>query len=199
MDRVAVHAPEVFTDLRKLVTVPTANLSKHIDQWARCHHLLKADRTPPWVRTAARSSIGIWRLKPAAGSWSGHVGGSDWSEDMLVSAYYDPLNETRGEFHARMDHRLDEIESVVKSRAPSRPTRTKRELIHFDWAARFQCAEEAIKTIAQTQSPDQQQTVQKAVYDVLKLIGLSRRNRAGRPSAVPFWPASALSELKAVK
>lgn len=94
--------------------------------------------------------------------------------------------ETREECRDRImklvDARLDAIEEVALSRG-AKPTKTKVDTKHFDWAVRFQFKGESKSSIAKSEGLDQfePRAVGIAIERVLKLVNLDSRVKRGRP------------------
>ena len=158
-------------------TLPEAPLRAWCQQWGftgtdpRHDWLLTvARRTAQWLREKEPTWPNAWVLVT-----SHHGPGSE----SIPAPHWEPDEETRDDFSARMNHYITEVERLAAQRGWT-TMREKRTLDHFDWLARYQVGKWSLANIVDYYAdedgyPDMQ-VVSKALNETASLIGLKRRS-----------------------
>jgi hypothetical protein len=195
-------APAVAADLRALWCKYGRPPASALEHWARVYGLLYKGSMPAWVAGVAVQTCETWTMlaryvptieaqrdgdpqaKPKIRfDLAGLViSGEMLSDDLEFRFAWNPRFETRADAKRRFDKLID----GVRSGADERDVRLFRSPEHFEWAVTFQVLGNDIPKMARASSDDytfesRKHTIDTAVRDVLGLVGLDRRNRAGRP------------------
>ena len=98
---------------------------------------------------------------------------------------YCPDQESRAEYDKRVSAYADLVESVARLTGWTDAPAKQHEHLHLSWLVRFQVKRETMVEIAGPGSPDRR-SVERAVQEMFKLIGLTRRPGTRPPGTRPL-------------
>jgi hypothetical protein len=183
LERAAIVEPQLLETLR----VVSAGDEQALAAWTGRWHL-----TDHWCAVLARDTVRWWASQPGVSGWEFSAKGIfvgmfafPIQPLALDQFYYDPTWRRRGDFKKFVFDKVaqalevycDRVEADALAAGLKRSPR-KREVVHFDWLARYQVKGESFASIAQNASyrfKGGRQTVRKAVVELAEYLSLQLR------------------------
>lgn len=134
--------------------------------------------TAPWLRRVAGHTYHLLAAADPGQRPSGFVLIETGIEDIGACfpnpPRWDPIVQSRGEYHAAIDAYLDACTALAMARGWTAAP-VKRTADHFEWLARYQCGGWTQEHIADRYKEKSDAAVSLALDDVAALVGITRR------------------------